>query len=124
MAWTSPREAAHPRGRDEGAAVFGGAAPCIADHNPRPFVSTILVIRSSPARGGRPEHLRRASRTRGVPPPVQNRPTPVDGLDADGIGFSSLPVRISGTPPSQKNALFVLSLDLPQMLRWLPRSTR
>jgi hypothetical protein len=26
------------------------------------------------------------------PPPVHNRPLLVDGLDADGIGFSALPV--------------------------------
>jgi len=26
----------------------------------------------------------------------------VDGFDADGIGFSALPVRISGTPPREE----------------------
>ncbi len=36
--------------------------------------------------------------------PVHNSPLQVDGSDADGIGFSALPVRKSGTPPSQKKS--------------------
>src|SRR5213080_1032905 len=36
------------------------------------------------------------------PSPVHNRPLPVDGSDAGGIGFSALPVRISGTPPREE----------------------
>src|SRR5207248_10006566 len=34
--------------------------------------------------------------------PVHNSPLQVDGSDAGGIGFSALPVRISGTPPREE----------------------
>ncbi len=37
-----------------------------------------------------------------LPPPVQNRPRVVDGVNADGIGIEGLSVRKSGTPPSRK----------------------
>src|SRR5258708_11922949 len=35
--------------------------------------------------------------------PVHNRPLPVDGSDADEIGFSAPSVHKSGTPPVDKN---------------------
>src|SRR5260370_399101 len=46
--------------------------------------------------------------------PVHNRPLEVDGSDADGIGFSALPVRESGTPPSKKKRCAFYSWIFPR----------
>ena len=56
------------------------------------------------------------ARHSGCASPVHNSPLQVDGSDADGIGFSALPVRISGTPPvEEKSSKTIMSV----LAKWI-----